>query len=366
MEFELNLSLEELKLRNHQDSMRIICALDSDSAEYHALSENDKMVAKELYKASLWIDKFYFRLENENNLAFLEFLNRESDRDERAFLTRRLFKAQKSMYSLDLLSNEISLTTLPKPVSKNFYPSDLTQEKLHHILNKMLDCGKFQDVQKILSARTVVRYAGEELIGIDYTVEFREELQKASENIKIASTLTQDQKMAEYLDKLAQSLITEDLQVECEAEVKWLDLKSTLDYTITKESYDDPLTLSVANNPELMKKLTENGIKVVPKDLWGARLGIVNKQGTEELNQSNAIAKVIAKNILFESVIKEVESTPDIDLDLICLLGDSGAFQAGIVMAESLPNKIAKGKATIWVSSSASRRPVVSSPRAVP
>ena len=318
MEFELNLSLEELKLRNSDQSLRIIKALGKDSAEFNALSESDKAVARELFKASLWIDKFYFKLENKYNLEFLEYLDNEiANGNERAKLTKRLFLAQKSMYSLDLLSNEISLTTLAKPISKNFYPSDLTQEKFHQILNTMLDNGKDEEIKKILSARTVVRYAGNELVGIDYTVEFKEELTKASEHIKIASTLTQDQKMAEYLDKLAKSLIMEDLQVECDAEILWLDLKSTLDFTITKESYDDLLTLSVANNPELIKRLSDRGIDVVPKDLWGARLGIVNKAGTEELNRSNEIASVIAKNIPFESVIKEVESTPDIDLDLL-------------------------------------------------
>lgn len=56
-----------------------------------------------------------------------------------------------------------------------------------------------------------------------------------------------------------------------------------LEFTITRENYEDEMTGTIAENKDLSELLEQNGIKATPKDFLGGRVGIVNKKGTDAL-----------------------------------------------------------------------------------
>ena len=62
-----------------------------------------------------------------------------------------------------------------------------------------------------------------------------------------------------------------------------------LEFTITRENYEDEMTGTIVENEELSNLLKEHGITPIPKDFLGGRVGIVNKEGTEFLKESKAL-----------------------------------------------------------------------------
>lgn len=65
------------------------------------------------------------------------------------------------------------------------------------------------------------------------------------------------------------------------ADKHWAVLQNgnQLEFTLGRESYDDELTPTVYDNPELIRKLEVGNIEVNPKDSLGVRVGIINKGG---------------------------------------------------------------------------------------
>jgi len=77
IEFKLGLDNEELKKRTHKDYLTTKKMLAVDAPEYLALSEGDKEALKHLTKAAQRIDKIEMILDDHNNLAFKQYLEKE-------------------------------------------------------------------------------------------------------------------------------------------------------------------------------------------------------------------------------------------------------------------------------------------------
>ena len=66
------------------------------------------------------------------------------------------------------------------------------------------------------------------------------------------------------------------------ADQHWAVLQDCpLEFTLSRENYDDEITPTIFDNKELNERLNNAGIEVNPKDTLGARAGIVNKEGTD-------------------------------------------------------------------------------------
>ena len=174
-DFELNLSMEELKKRTHKDYLTTKKMLAVDAPEYLNLAEGDKKALKHLVKAAVVLDKINMQLDNPNNLPFKEYLEKEVAKgNEQAKLTKVLFDAQKGICSLDRESNMIELAKgVSERAGKGIYPQDLEKEEFHSILIKMLKGGKYKEVERILNQRSVVERNGDELVAIDYIDKFK-------------------------------------------------------------------------------------------------------------------------------------------------------------------------------------------------
>ena len=345
--YELNLSMEELEKRTHKDYLVTKTMLKEDSPEYLNLEEGDKKALVHLVKAAYILEKINKQLDNEHNLPFEEFLNEEIKKgNKRAELTKILYDAQKGVCALDRESNIIELAKgVHSTAGKGVYPEDLGKEEFQGIILKMLKSGKIDEVKTILNQRSVVERCGEELHAIDYIDKYKEDFSRMADELELASKVSTNADFNEYLELQAKALRTADSMLDAYADKKWATLQDTpLEVTITRENYSDELTESVIENNELKDLLEKYNITPIGKDFLGGRVGIVNKKGTEAILKVKEFLPIMADNMPFKeeyvqniSPDKESKQTM-VDVDLVTVSGDVGEFRAGITLAENLPN----------------------------
>ncbi|MFI3301071.1 MAG: hypothetical protein R3Y28_06585 [Candidatus Gastranaerophilales bacterium] len=345
--FEYNLSLEELEKRTHKDYLVTKKMLKVDADEYLALDDGDKEALKYLIKAAYILEKINMQIDCHHNLEFKAFLENEIAQGcEQARLTKILFDAQKGMNAIDTMSTKINLAKgIVEFAGKGAYPEDLSVEEFHAIITKMVKSAKIEEVKNILTGRSVVERCGDELVGIDYIDKFSEDFSKMADLIDKASEYSTNADFNEYLILQAKALRTADAMLDAYADKKWATLQDTpLEFTITRENYEDEMTGTIAENAELLKLLDESGISATPKDFLGGRVGIVNKKGTVALLKIKDYLPTLAKNMPFAdeyeqniSADKEANQTM-VDVDLVAVTGDVGEFRGGITLAENLPN----------------------------
>ena len=378
-DFEFNLSMEELEKRTHKDYLMTKKMLKADAPEYLELADGDKEALKHLVKAAYILEKINMQLDCHHNLEFKAFLDEEIAKgNKQAELTKILFEAQKGINAIDTMSNKINLAKcIVEMPGKGVYPEDLSKEEFHSILTKMLNHGKIEEVKKILTQRSVVERDGEYLKGIDYIDKFKEDFSKMADEIEKASEVSTNTDFNEYLKLQAEALRKADPMLDAYADKKWATLQDTpLEFTITRENYEDEMTGTIVENKELSELLQKHGISPIPKDFLGGRVGIVNKKGTEALMAIKKFLPVLAQNMPFcdeyEQNIKPGDIAPSpllaqednldtspalqapspqgegklqpklkqtmVDVDLVAVTGDVGEYRGGITLAENLPN----------------------------
>lgn len=346
--FEIGLTEEELKKRTHKDYLTTKKMLKPDSVEYANLQEGDKKALRNITKAAYFLDEVYSKQDHYKNIEFKEFLKEEVKKgDNVAKMAYKLYLAQKGIAAVDTEANKICLMKGQEELpGKAFYPADLTKEEFHQIIETMLQKGKTKEVEQILNQRTVVKRDGKELKAVDFTEEFKEEFQKAAQELEHAAKESTNKDFSEFLTLQAEALRKNDPMADAKADKKWATLQDTpLEFTITRENYEDEMTETVVENEKLSKLLKEKGISVISKDSLGFRVGIVNKEGTEKLLEIKKYLPILAQNMPFadkyeqniSASSEEVKQTM-VDVDLVAVTGDVGAWRGGITLAENLPN----------------------------
>ena len=347
--YEFGLDLPELEKRTSKEYINTKVLLKPDSPEYLSLADGDKEALKYLVKAGDILENIHLQIDDHHNLPFKKFLESEIKKgNKQAILTKILFDAQKGINALDRLSNKIHLAKgIENKMGIGVYPEDLKKEEFHQILIKMLKEKKIEEVKNILNQRSIVVRDGEYLKSIDYIDYFKEDFAKMADLLEKASKVSTNKDFNEYLVLQAKALRIADPMLDAEADKKWATLQDTpLELTLTRENYEDELTLTFTENEELQKLLKENNINPVPKDCLGLRVGIINKKGTEDLISIKKYLPLLAKHMPYNneyeqkiSEDKEKESKQTmVDVDLVMLAGDCGTYRAGITLAENLPN----------------------------
>lgn len=362
-DFTLNLSREELEKRTNKDYLNTKKMLTPDAPEYTELADGDKNALKHLVRAAYILEKINMQIDNPHNLDFKAFLEKEiKNGNEDAKLTKILFDAQKGINAIDTMSNKINLAKgLTEHLGKGVYPEDLSKEEFHTILTKMINEGKIDDVKKILTQRSVVERNGDKLIGIDYIDKFKEDFAKMADELDLARETSTNADFNEYLELQAKALREANPMLDAYADKKWATLQDTpLEFTITRENYEDEMTGTIAENKELSELLNAHEITPTPKDFLGGRVGIVNKKGTEALMAIKKYLPELAKNMPFADEYEQnISTTGDtkqtmVDVDLVAVAGDVGAYRGGITLAENLPNddklslKIGGGRRNVY------------------
>ncbi len=347
MNFEFNLSVEELERRTDKDILIRKPMLGIDSKEYEMLADGDKQALKHLVKAAQYANTVYMKQDNELNLPFGEFLNSEIKKGNRqAELTKILYDAQLGIAGIDSESNPVILVKGFKETSgKAFYPSDITKEELQSILKRMIKDGEIDEVRRILNQRSIVKRSGDKLKAFDYTEEFKEEFENIALELEKAAGVSTNSDFNEYLKLQSAALRSNNPMLDAEADKKWASLQDTpLEFTISREQYADLLTGSVIEDAELNELLIKNDITPISKDSIGIRTGIVNKEGTQNLLKIKNFLPLMAENMpLKEQYKQNISSDEDnlqtmADVDIVSLRGDEGSYRGGITIAQNLPN----------------------------
>ncbi len=345
--FDFNLSIEELEKRTNKEYLTTKKFLTPDSPEYIALKDGDKQALIHLVKAAAIIEKINMQLDCKHNLDFKAFLEEEIKKgNKQAELTKILFDAQKGINAIDSLSNKINLAKgIKETLGKGVYPEDLSKQEFHTILIKMIKDGEITEVRNILTQRSVVIRSNNKLKGIDYIDYFKEDFSAVAGELEKASKVSTNEEFNKYLNLQAKALQTADPMLDAYADKQWATLQYTpLEFTITRENYEDELTGTIFENEELVNLLKENDISPIPKDFLGGRVGIVNKEGTEKLLRIKNFLPTLAKNMPYNNEYEQnISSEQDtkqtmVDVDMVCASGDCGQYRGGITLAENLPN----------------------------
>ena len=187
------------------------------------LSDNQKQMVGKLIEASKIMDELFWRQAfGENKDAFLAKINDE--------------KVQKfadiNYGPWDRLNgDQVFLSGYEeKPLGAEFYPSDITKEELN---NAIVD-----DKTGLYSV--IKRDEKGLLYSVAYSVEYAQELEKAANLLREASTLADDKEFANYLSMRADALVSDDFQP---SDFAWMDMKNNpIDVVIGPiETYEDQL-----------------------------------------------------------------------------------------------------------------------------
>jgi hypothetical protein len=118
----------------------------------------------------------------------------------------------------------------PKPEGANFYPKDMTKEEFEQA-----------NLPDKASQYTFLRRdASGKLISVPYHVQFKEEVQRASDLLKQAAALAEDAGLKKYLNLRAEAMLTDNYQP---SDLAWMDMKNnSIDVVIGPiETYEDKL-----------------------------------------------------------------------------------------------------------------------------
>jgi len=345
--YELNLQMEELKKRTNSDYLVTKKFLKADAPEYLQLEQGDKDALKHLVKAASILENIHMQIDSKHNLPFKKYLEEEVKKgNEQARLTKILFDAQKGVNAIDSMTTPIRLAKgVDEKLGKGVYPEDLSKEEFHSVLTRMLNDGEDEEVRKILNSRSMVVRDGDKLKGIDYIDYFSEDFAKMADELEQAAKTSTNEDFNDYLLLQAQALRKADPMLDAYADKKWATLQDTpLEFTITRENYEDEMTGTIVENEELAKLLEEHNISPIPKDFLGGRVGIVNKEGTQALMAIKEYLPILAQNMPFNDEYEQTISSDEdakqtmVDVDMVMAAGDVGAYRGGITLAENLPN----------------------------
>lgn len=344
--FKLKYSTAELQDKvNNQ--MRKIELIDETNPAYTALPEGDKKALKYLAAAAKIMNNVALEMDNPHNLAQKKALEEASPTAEQAALTLKLFNSLNGVAGFNGIDKEpVELfENIKMQNGCNFYPTDLTAAELAQIISAMLDAGHENEVRKILSARTMVRRNGDFLKAVDYTEYFAKEFSEIANLLECAAHFATDDLFKDFLGWQAQALLQNNEEMDILADKHWARMQdSPLEFTISRENYEDKITPTIFDNAELTARLARLNIAPVPKDMLGVRVGIVNQEGTMLLlkfkDEMTKLAGLMPKadsytqNVGGNSGLKQTM----VDVDLTMLSGDYAMCRGGITLAQNLPN----------------------------
>lgn len=344
--FKLKYTTEELSEKVNKQ-MRQIVLIDKNNPAYEALADGDKKALGYLAKAARIMNNVALEMDNPFNLAQKKALETAASESEQARLALQLFNSLNGVAGYNGIDKEpIEIFEgIHLQSGCNFYPENMTAAELAEIITSMLDAGQENEVRKILSARTMVRRNGNFLKAIDYTEYFASEFSEIANEIECAAHFATDELFKDYLGWQAQAFLQNNVEMDILADKHWAKMQETpLEFTISRENYEDKLTPTLFDNKNLATRLAQHNIAPVPKDMLGVRVGIVNKQGTDlllkfkdEMLKLAALmpkANMYTQNVGGDSGLKQTM----VDVDLTMLSGDYAMCRGGITLAQNLPN----------------------------
>jgi hypothetical protein len=196
----------------------------------------------------------------------------------------------------------------PKPLSANFYPTDMTAEEFEQL----------EDTTKTSLYTLLRRDENGKLITVPYSVAYREQHEKAAGLMRRAAELAENEGLKNYLLSRADALLTDDYQ---SSDFAWMEMKtSNIDFVVGPiENYEDRLFGYKAAHESF----------VLVKDLeWSA-----------QLEKFNAMLPDLQAGLPVDPAYKAETPGSDADMNVYYALYYAGDCNAGSkTIAINLPN----------------------------
>ena len=202
------------------------------SADLNKLPANERQALAKLVEAAKVMDTLFLRQVWAGNETML--LNLVQDSSDIGRTRLHYFLLNKGPWSR-LDHNESFIPGAPpKPEQANFYPADSTKQEVEDWLDTL------QGSQKSFATgfySTIRRNAEGKLIAVPYSFEYQGEVAQVARLLREAAALTTQPTLKTFLEKRAQSFLTNDYY---DSDVAWMELDASIEPTIGPyEVYED-------------------------------------------------------------------------------------------------------------------------------
>jgi hypothetical protein len=322
--------------------------LDPPPEMLGGLSPGNQRALVHLVRAARRLNQVFLKQDHPDNLQAYQSLKiaaeEEAVAQNQAVVSHALtlFRMFNGVEGLDKYSE----TSVPLRIFKDkqlypgkaFYPQDLTKQEMVDYLRTHPE-----QTSALLSNNTVVvRSPRHGLEAVPYSLAFREDMQAAAWELMQAAGETDHPGLKRYLQWQAQALVNDsDPEMGYRSDSAWINLEDTpLEFTIGRESYYDRFSPDVASDPEIRKIAQAYGIKTKSKDSIGVRVGIVNPESAQVIEEYKKHLAAFSRTLPFND---QYEQDPHrnmtfADVDLVAMTGSYAAARSGVITAQSLPN----------------------------
>jgi len=279
------------------------------TTDLSVLSENDKKILPLFFKVGQIMDDLYWQQAWGDKQ---ELLSGITDENLKAFVEIN-YGAWERLNGNKSFIDQIGA----KPEGANFYPVDMTKDEFE----------KIADSTKTSEYTVIRRNAAGAPIVVPYNLEYNEGLKKASELLKKASDLAEDEGLKYYLKLRSEALITGNY---FDSDMAWLDMKqNNIDFVVGPiETYEDALFGQKAS--------------------FEAYILVKDHEWSYKLKRFATLLPVLQQSLPVEQKFKSETPGTDSDLGAYDVLFYGGDCNAGSkTIAINLPNdsrvQLAKG-----------------------
>ena len=202
------------------------------SADVGPLPANERQALARLVEAARVMDTLFLRQVWAGNETMLLDLLQDTSELGRARL--HYFLINKGPWSRLDQNAPFIAGAPPKPEQANFYPAGATKDEVDAWI------GTLSGPQRTFATgffTTIRRNPEGKLIAVPYSFEYQGEVARVAQLLREAAALTRQPTLKTFLEKRAQSLITNDYY---DSDVAWMELDATIEPTIGPyEVYED-------------------------------------------------------------------------------------------------------------------------------
>ncbi len=179
------------------------------------LTANERTMVEKLVEACHFLESIYWRQVDPEALAL--YLSLEGSKNPRDIRLRRYLLIHASRFDL-IDNNQPFVGKDPLYPGRGFYPQGLTRDQVENYV-----AGHPDKKADLYSATSLVRWHGEQLVGLPYHIAYRSFLEPAAQALREAAPLSADPAFANFLRLRADALLNDDY---FQSDLAWLDLKN--------------------------------------------------------------------------------------------------------------------------------------------
>jgi hypothetical protein len=179
------------------------------------LTARERELVEKLVDASRYLEEIYWRQSDPEALSLYQSLSGNTHpKDEKL---RRYLWINASRFDL-IDENKPFVGTRPMPPGRGFYPESLTRQQVDDFVK-----AHPEKKAEIYSSTNLVRWHGDQLLGVPYHIAYRSFLEPAARDLREAASLSADPAFADFLRLRARALLDDDY---FPSDLAWLDLKN--------------------------------------------------------------------------------------------------------------------------------------------